>query len=75
MPKTITRYICNLCGLEHKTEAAALKCEGKHYLITECTPVYENGGVLPTSIKVSYTGKNEKKSSASYHKNSGGYYY
>lgn len=53
MPKSVTHWFCSTCGMEHKSEENAAKCEGSHYKIGNIIGVYyRDGRRAPEKIQV-----------------------
>lgn len=65
--KSVTRFLCETCGSEYKTQEQATKCEGKHSEIIGYTPVFLTDASLPTEIKLSYkVAKSGKRNTVKY---------
>lgn len=44
-------YICDICGLAHSDEEAAIKCEESHSEVISVQSFYDSGSTQPTVIK------------------------
>lgn len=54
MPTSETFWYCNTCGMKHKSEDEAIKCETNHYTVVSIDfPIYEKGRKCPQAIQVS----------------------
>jgi hypothetical protein len=53
MPRSVTTWFCETCGLKHASKEDAEKCESQHYKIGNIIGIqYEAGRRAPVSIQV-----------------------
>ena len=64
--KQVTRYECEVCSTEYKTEELAKKCEDAHANATNFTALYRAGNKLPYAVKVQYITDKGKKNSITF---------